>query len=79
MYISVAYRCDVGIQGLETNWKRENCDWQGMEGAIGEDGDSEKVGINWARINWREGKEKRKNVSGEEDRKMKEMGIIGMR
>lgn len=50
-----------------------------MEGAIGEDGDSEEVGINWARINWREGKEKRKNVSGEEDRKMKEMGIIGMR
>lgn len=40
-----------------------------MEGAIGKDGDSEEVGINWARINWREGKEKRKNVSGEEDKK----------
>ena len=46
MYISVAYRCDVGIQGLETTEKEKIVIGQGMEGAIGEDGDSEKVGIN---------------------------------
>lgn len=79
MYISVAYRCDVGIQGWRLTEKEKIVIGQGMEGAIGKDRDSEEVGINWARINWREGKEKRKNVSGGEDRKMKEMGIIGMR
>jgi hypothetical protein len=46
MYISVAYRLMWVYKGWRLTEKEKIVIGQGMEGAIGEDGDSEKVGIN---------------------------------